>query len=818
MLSSTNSTKRSFFGAFGPAAGVAVFCMALGTGAYAQDECSSAVTAVVGANAFSTATATASTDAVSDAQCADTYLNWLATQQDVWFVFNPGTQGTANFSTCLAGSYDTSMAIYSGANCAGKTQIACNGDDDVDASCQNYHSEINGLLIDGSSNYYIRLGGYNGATGSGTLTVAFTPVAFASCIGNTHPCDEVGGTGGCDNLTCCETVCGFFSDCCDIEWSQDCIDLAVSECGLFIYSCPAAGGAPANNCAANATVVTTSTTLAYDTTNATTDGPNEPDCNSGNSDLPIWKDVWYRFTAGANGFATASNCNTGTFDSKIAFYDVGDWSQFNPQLLPDYFMACNEDCDGDPLFNSSQTVAVQIGRTYLVRLGGFEGANGSGNISITLPDPCVLPAASASEGEPCGDSTNPGCADDEVTVQTTPLALNTKTAGTFWADADFRDVDWYSFTITQSSEVTANLFSGSPGIVFIFSGDPCTGLAQIAEAGATFCPQSATACLSPGNYLLAVAIDGFSGTPCGSGTFNDYVVEVVTAPSLCPATVSAAACVDPGANSATVNSNLTTGAGIVACAVAGAAGGTTVNSYARVFTAGTVTGELTCLQLGLWSVKVAANGNFASDRPLPATIGIYRDLDGGAPRFKTADGGVDGGDLDLIWTRAVLVPGGAYLASFNFDENEGGPLCLEDYSSYNLVVIADFPNLLDGSTGIPANSGYQMRVSGPAVTGQGSLTYCRLSCADAAGQYVLCESLGGTFINQWVVVANGNFGSCGAACVYDIAGADLVVNGADLGALLANWGNPGVGDFDGSGAVNGADLGELLANWGACPN
>lgn len=46
---------------------------------------------------------------------------------------------------------------------------------------------------------------------------------------------------------------------------------------------------------------------------------------------------------------------------------------------------------------------------------------------------------------------------------------------------------------------------------------------------------------------------------------------------------------------------------------------------------------------------------------------------------------------------------------------------------------------------------------------------------------------------------------------------DGVVNGADLGLLLGNWGNSGTGDINGSGTVDGADLGVLLGNWGACP-
>jgi hypothetical protein len=50
------------------------------------------------------------------------------------------------------------------------------------------------------------------------------------------------------------------------------------------------------------------------------------------------------------------------------------------------------------------------------------------------------------------------------------------------------------------------------------------------------------------------------------------------------------------------------------------------------------------------------------------------------------------------------------------------------------------------------------------------------------------------------------------------ANGDGVVDGADLGALLAAWGAgaPPALDFDGDGAVTGADLGALLGLWGAC--
>jgi alpha-tubulin suppressor-like RCC1 family protein len=57
-------------------------------------------------------------------------------------------------------------------------------------------------------------------------------------------------------------------------------------------------------------------------------------------------------------------------------------------------------------------------------------------------------------------------------------------------------------------------------------------------------------------------------------------------------------------------------------------------------------------------------------------------------------------------------------------------------------------------------------------------------------------------------------------CLADLF-VDSQVNGADLGALLSQWGAATattVSDLNRDGQVNGADLGYLLANWGACTN
>jgi hypothetical protein len=80
-------------------------------------------------------------------------------------------------------------------------------------------------------------------------------------------------------------------------------------------------------------------------------------------------------------------------------------------------------------------------------------------------------------------------------------------------------------------------------------------------------------------------------------------------------------------------------------------------------------------------------------------------------------------------------------------------------------------------------------------------------------------------------VGYGTYGGSQQAFIADISEpppcavadlfADSVVNGADLGILLSQWGPAPastVSDLNRDGSVDGADLGYLLANWGPCSN
>ncbi|HIN83350.1 MAG TPA: hypothetical protein EYM90_00450 [Phycisphaerales bacterium] len=139
------------------------------SGIYAQtpgDFCSSPISAIVGPNSFDTTNNKPTLPEPDESQCLNTYLNWNSSP-DVWFKFVPANSGFHNFSTCDLTSFDTSMVLYE-SDCT--LQVACNGDATPENGCQDFHSAIDYNLTAGVP-YYIRIGGFDGITGAGTLTI-----------------------------------------------------------------------------------------------------------------------------------------------------------------------------------------------------------------------------------------------------------------------------------------------------------------------------------------------------------------------------------------------------------------------------------------------------------------------------------------------------------------------------------------------------------------------------------------------------------------------------------------------------------------------
>ncbi len=141
----------------------------------------------------------------------------------------------------------------------------------------------------------------------------------------------------------------------------------------------------------------------FDTEGADTDGPDEPDCRFPGGNNLIRQDVWFRFTAPATGLYEVSLCNKAAFDTRLAVYAD------DCPVGPGEAIACNDDDLRCELFTSLLTFDAEQGRSYLIRLGGFNDAEGPGTLTI---------------GEVAGQPSNDHCAD------AIPVDLNSVTRGT----------------------------------------------------------------------------------------------------------------------------------------------------------------------------------------------------------------------------------------------------------------------------------------------------------------------------------------------------------------------------------------------------
>ncbi len=220
------------------------------------DNCEEAITAYDGANAFDTTNATDSGyGEPDDTMCSGTYLNWLASP-DQWLVYSPSGSGVLSVSLCDAASYDTSLVVYQGNDCASLTQVACNGDSTVESGCQVYYSGTYDIPVDGSD-IYIRLGGYNAAVGAGTCTITFADDSVASCCLPDGSCMDM-----------------LSVDCAAAGGSYDgSIMCAEADCPQPYSGCPAGSDYNCDDCAV--------------------DGDDGTlDCNGGlNAGVPAWQDI-----------------------------------------------------------------------------------------------------------------------------------------------------------------------------------------------------------------------------------------------------------------------------------------------------------------------------------------------------------------------------------------------------------------------------------------------------------------------------------------------------------------------------------------------
>jgi subtilisin family serine protease len=173
--------------------------------------------------------------------------------------------------------------------------------------------------------------------------------------------------------------------CCRCDALPMCQALTLDTCGSAVgvfyeglpctnVVCPSA--APTHDNCADAITVAGGET-AIDTRCATTDGPvtETEGCIFDPADA-FQHDIWFTYTAACDGFIDVSVMNT-DFDALVAVYcDGSDACSCPTDASTEY--ACNQQGD----IGSFVRASVSSGNCYTIRVGGFNGAQGTGTLDI----------------------------------------------------------------------------------------------------------------------------------------------------------------------------------------------------------------------------------------------------------------------------------------------------------------------------------------------------------------------------------------------------------------------------------------------------
>ncbi|MFO1077024.1 MAG: hypothetical protein U1E73_04775 [Planctomycetota bacterium] len=381
------------------------------TSCNAPDECTGAVPLQLGDNGpFGNTVATTS---------APAWPCGTGTARDLWFAFQAPPATVVTFTTCSPGTdFDTVLQVFAG-SCGGLTPLACNDDDLLCAS--STVSSTATVTTTAAATLYVRVGGYNGATGSFVLNATQYPAndACTAAVGlvdgangpfsnlgatrsSTWPC-ALGGsdvwftytaprTGTMVVDTCAatrtfDTALEVFSGNCGSLVSRGCNDdacslgssLAVAVTQGQTYRIRMGGY---NGAQGQATLTVATLPANDECTNAVplALGVNGPFSNAGaTTSAPAWPcgyatgtDVWFRYTATATAPITFWTCSpTRTFDTVLQVFQ-GDCNIMASMGCDDDFCA---------LGSRVQINATQ-GATYYVRVGGFSSYTGAFDVEV----------------------------------------------------------------------------------------------------------------------------------------------------------------------------------------------------------------------------------------------------------------------------------------------------------------------------------------------------------------------------------------------------------------------------------------------------
>lgn len=265
--------------------------------------------------------------------------------------------------------------------------------------------------------------------------------------------------------------------------------------GYLDISCEGQPGPPPSDkdSCENATEIGDVTDLAFDTRDATFDGPGL--CMTS-------PNIWYVYTASCTGEATVSLLGS-SYDTMLAVYE-GD----NCNLTSSDLIECNDDAPGT--YQSEITFDVTTGARYLVEIGGYGSSSGQGVLNISC--------------EPSAQPSKDDCAHAQAIGEVTNLAFDTTNATFDGAGLCMTSPNiWFVYTASCTGDATVSLLGSSfDTMLAVYEGDNCNLVSNDLiecndDAPGVYQSEITFAATAGSKYLIEV---GGYGSNKGQGILN----------------------------------------------------------------------------------------------------------------------------------------------------------------------------------------------------------------------------------------------------------------------------------------------------------
>ncbi len=186
-----------------------------------NDSCQSPTTITDGIISFTSLTATTD-DVDNTGPCSI-----LSLEADIWYCYTATCDDVVTVSMCGSTDYDAQIAAYSGCGCPTQQAITC--DDDYCAAGGAPRIRFPATL---GEQYMIRVAGFDGATGNGSIEITCAPVPNIAniCAASSNDCFAGQSGTGCNDTDCCQTICEIDSYCCEVQWDELCAEEADAAC------------------------------------------------------------------------------------------------------------------------------------------------------------------------------------------------------------------------------------------------------------------------------------------------------------------------------------------------------------------------------------------------------------------------------------------------------------------------------------------------------------------------------------------------------------------------------------------------------------